>query len=409
MTCLELIEDQRAKDDPDHAANTRALRNVQSEFPFTAEMLHSVQTLQPGENVDDYLAAFTENASRHHYNRMMLQRDAVRKGLPIIRIKYSIQEGKSPAKLPPKMQSQMFDLFPQLSLLLVAGSRYMIDSNVQPHKGISRYTPALFHSIVFDTNRKAENERFCRDFQAAGPGEIIDFPYEPKFIHLILERGASLPEGQWLEKLPKQFPFRTFDEATRYFGHQAPPPEASAAHVDSKSLQDLVIIPFSARMHIQKLKVDIGKRKKHQANYRRIPLEPLYASTVHGLQGMTVSKLLVDWNNVDLMDLNMLYVILTRVKTANSLRCLPIRTDLVSPAKGSAAVSAATKGGKPKAPKSRKKVTYSVWLENTLTHKTWNPLLKSFMEAVRYSADNNVTFSQAQELLSSATSLSKSV
>ena len=318
-----LTINKRSKDDPAHVARLDNMRDSNNPEPVCdklIEYLYNQQISDQDFNASTsctssnwYTAplAVTTNFERHSALIVLAQSFGKTHGVPVVCWKYRLCEVHTQtqnfsahlhfALNDPTLKEQLFAKCNGTIGVFVQGGPAALDENTSRHLGLANGSNVVLHSLVFDDNsvssdKQNEIKHLINNTRA---GDIVFIDVIPLYIAVLLKPTNARLQKDWPVHLTLN-----------------PPEIVLPIGLRSKYTDMDVFLDFDATKK-EKIKV---KLLKH-----RVTLN--FAATVHKFQGRTEDYMLIELNERKFhppITFNMLLVLLSRVRTGNNLKILPL-------------------------------------------------------------------------------------
>jgi hypothetical protein len=289
---LALTQQQRASEDINHTELLERVRDINTQFPITSEIIYRFSTMVlTAQNVLDepewrYApVAVCGNIERAELNHDQAKRFANDHGHQVIQWRPDL--AGAAASFPTDVTNYIYDKkTSQLTFTFVKNAPAFINENINALKGVVNGSPCTLHSLTWTGEATSmEMQNLIRN---ATRGAIVTLPIPPDFVNVRLE---------------------------------------GVPHCQSDSLlgvNDYVIpIPLARKNNVVKLSSQNIEAKFHA-------LELGFAVTFYKLQGKTIPRLIINpykrgcTPEIDLMSL---LVGLSRVRNSSNVRFLPIQSN----------------------------------------------------------------------------------
>jgi hypothetical protein len=297
---IELTQQMRAQNDPDHIEFLRKLRSASAD-PKTRYMdtINRLKIISRNDVDRDptWMNApivVTSNQERYRINEHQSLMLAKKQSCPRI-IWFQPILGIVANGLNQIQTNYLYATCPQFRGIFVAGAPGFLMSNINPKRGLTNGTPVTFHSLVLDP--REDRERLLTAMMQ-GNTEDISLQYNP--LHILVKITNANP--------------------TDCIGMTA--------------VEGEVVIPLS-QTHTSKLfPITVpGKLNKIKLQTTSHEIDLGFSVTLHKIQGQTCSKLIVDLNHRPFMPqvtFPGLYVAVSRVRRGEDLRIMPIQPSSIN-------------------------------------------------------------------------------
>lgn len=301
---INLTEQMRVVDsDQNHIQDIHGMRLQPDdvEYRSAADVFRNLKILSRDDTLRDENWVFApiitmNNAQRHRINFDRAIRFARKQGLPLLRWKNTITDDVNYLK-----KSNLNHMYadPSMWSVFVYGAPAYLDENIIPEKGIAKGTSVTLHSLSFDSTIKPFMlDDLKRLIAFAAPGQIIDLPFEPSSINVVLTNAdaTTWPVDQRLD---------------------------TGEH-------DKVVIPISMMKSSEQQTVYYCVNEtwySKQPKIKRIPVDLGWAITYWKVQGKTLNKVVLDLNAPPApqhIGHEHFYVGISRTRANEGIRILPI-------------------------------------------------------------------------------------
>ncbi len=294
---IELMEQMRAAEDPNHTEFIKTLRTTSEKSKtLTKEWLGSIKTLKTEDVQNDKswtgaTVVVTSNEERCRINEQQSKAMATMKKSPRI-LWDKPMEGIVANRLTTEDTNYIYQNYKQFTGVFVPGAPAFLTENINPHRGLSNGTPVTLHSLILDPEEDLSDviERL-----ADKSGNDVRLKYNPIYI-LVKIKNAD----------PNDF-----------IGLTVIPGEA--------------IIPIGMTTESKEVSVQIPLKKSFKLKAKKIHgLELGFAITFHKIQGQTCDKLIVDLNKRPFqpqVTFATFYVAVSRVRRSIDLKLMPLHPE----------------------------------------------------------------------------------
>ena len=301
---FSLKEQQRASEDICHTSFLERIGN--NRCKITTDNLNIYQHLSKKDMKSDFADAcfiVSTNRERQNISFIMAQQFAFRHKCPIIRWRRDVQAWFNR----PSMEEEL-DLVEKDPIFyehFVQGIDGYLTENINVSLMIGNGTKIRYHSLSFHT--RDQEDAVKRLLQHSKAGQVVTLEYAPKCVNVQVYQETFNDEIK--QKLKTfQIPFLT------------------------NGINDEVILPIFQSKFPSKLKSQPTITTSKCRSTARVIVKPLFplqlgsAVTVEKAQGRTINKVVVclskRGNNVLEMDINSIFVALSRVRRRDDLRLL---------------------------------------------------------------------------------------
>ena len=237
----------------------------------------------------------SDNVTRHAINKLKVFERAKRLNCPVIafRLPLSIYARNAFTAASVRLQQtldSLLDLHDDLTFYFVPGAPVMCKDNTSPSFGIANGTQAVLHSLTLDPAKVNVDDVWIR-IQNTPAGKVIYLDQLPLSINITLQNAAQ-----------------AFDANTSLLSH-------------------LQVIPMMLNTRsCRKIKV-AGKSKLRNLTFYDFGVDLAFALTYFKVQGLTLDGIILDLDTTVLPRINVaaMYVGLSRVRSGNHIRILPIK------------------------------------------------------------------------------------
>ena len=295
---LELTQQMRAANDPQHMAFLNQLRSICIDpKPRSSHSLRPLKTITQQDvlldpNWSTAPIVVTSNEERCRINEQ--QSIMLAKNLKCARIVWFqpilgiVANGLDSAQT-----NFIHTNCRQFKGVFVAGAPGFLLENINPKRGLSNGTPVTFHSLILDP-REDINRVLMGMIDPSGEDVVLE--YNPTNV-LVKVTGADPTDFVGLTIVPGD-----------------------------------VIIPLAQTTNNKPIKVTIPRRRdKISLQTKSHGIDMGFAITLHKIQGQTCQRLIVDLNHRPFMPqitFSGFYVAVSRVRRSEDLRIMPIQSSI---------------------------------------------------------------------------------
>ena len=299
--CFKVItftQQMRAMSDPIHSRMIDTLRDVSS-TGFTTEMLQQLPVLSKEVLRKDPSWKFapivvTNNSERLALNAMQIQHFAHSRGIPVVRWRFTLHEQAATWFAKEQDCKRLYMSTPELWGWFAAGAPVFLTENINPDKGLANGTMGHIVSLTVSSE---EVDHFWAEYDAAGPGEIVELHRPPVSVNVRV--------AHWAGATPTESLIEGFSEDAG------------------------MVIPISQATSWSTYEISkrAGRKKASHLKYRGYQYELGFALTYHKVQGQTM-RVILDLNHTPNKRLEkaMLLVGLSRARTRQDILTLPMLT-----------------------------------------------------------------------------------
>lgn len=292
---LELRAIKRTND-ANHIELLNMCRNIDVECPITPAVVDRLKKLvltrtdvanEPGWRFAPIVV--TSNIERQSINLAQAVRFGRVHGRPVIRWRLPLTapsiRGYSETEI-----ALMYQRNESLWGVFVQGAPCYITANLLARAGVANGTTGRLHSLTFDTSAltTAQVDAIVAQIAAARPGDIISIPVVPMSVNVAINAPDTKPWDDRFTVVPGE-----------------------------------AVVP--TRTDVDRISV-MGTSKSVKVSVNAHCYELGFAVTYHKVQGMTLTRLILDINERGFapeLTLQALYVGISRVRHGNDLRVLP--------------------------------------------------------------------------------------
>ena len=306
--CISFTEQMRAADDNAHASRLGAFRNPDaSSTPVKyTSILDAASTLSPADFADEIgfrtapiLCA--DNASRMMYNKVRAIEFAKYTNQCVIAWRHKLdtktqQHFNNAAVRRECTVDDLVSRFEELTFYFVEGAPVALNRNIATDLCLTNGTLAKLHSLTMSDEVAEELRLRVRE---AMPGDVVFLGSQPMSVNIEVEtplsanwsRSLSLMNGRAIVPITMSKFWTELDAVTA---------KEARRRLDA--------------MHHTSLK------------FKDFDMELAFAMTFHKVQGKTLNKVILDFNNSKLahMSLAALYVGVSRVRRGTDIRIMPL-------------------------------------------------------------------------------------
>ena len=295
---IELDQQMRAADDPEHMKLINAMRTENPDMNWVVKCLEKhYQKLSSSLMLRDPEFTYCSTACTGNRQRAVIN-DTVSKWFATLhgRIRVVWHQplyGNAVLKLQQDTTDSIYMHYPEFTSYFVVGAPAILLSNINTTRNLNNGTTVIYHSLILDPR---EDGRHVADLIAhSEAGEDIFLRFPPLYINVTLE-----------EMNPKDysdFPFK--DEQTV-----------------------IPVGPMHAANHTTVYGAESISGNKVESTGHGVDLR--FGITMHKVQGKTVSRLCVDLNQHDFqphVNFHGIFVVCSRVKTKKNLAIFPFPPD----------------------------------------------------------------------------------
>jgi hypothetical protein len=288
---VTLTEQMRADaDEVQHRAILERLADIDIHFPVTQDMINTWRVI----NASDFLGpdgdawrtatiVVSTNATRMQINNARMIAFARESGVPVLSWRLPLRGAE---RRDPGCIALIYATFPELTVYFVPGAPAVITANQNVSKRVANGTRAVMHSVVFPTNIDVANMK--ARVRGAAAGEIILLDCVPEYVNM---------------KLVGVDPLTWPANETMVPGDVVVPLPALSTTSESMSLAKLNIRTFTV-------------------SYTESSFDPAYAVTYYKVQGLTVDYIILDLTYSIKLNLQALFVAVSRVRRGAKMRIL---------------------------------------------------------------------------------------
>ena len=289
---------KRSETDKTLSEHIHTISDIKNLYPITKEMLKSlkeisIEEMTHHEKFQEAPIAVTSNVERYSLLRPSLIYHSLKNGTRIVYWRKPFQN-KYIFKNIDFLYSSNFD---ELHGFFVQDIECMIGCNQSTTRGVANGTTGKLHSLIWNNNEISNQ------------------------MHTKIN---NTPIGEFVEVIIPDFVNIEFsDEIGKYWGK-------NLTMVENKYVLPLPILMSSSKnMKLKEFKFKQKYKKPITIFYHHFEYEISTSSTVYKMQGRTMEALLLELNRrpkgLKSLDLASYFTALSRVKTYNDLRILPIR------------------------------------------------------------------------------------
>ena len=293
---IEFTYNMRARKDKSFADDLRDSRNTASTRPFKWRLVNiKKRSLSDPPEFEFAPIGCLQNAECLHFNQVQMERFARAFNTPLVRWRCELA-GASKREISGKDAEDLFeDEEEGLWQYFVKGMPYLLKENIQPTRGIVNGSQALAHSLVVgDGTQLVLGEAF----------EIVTLSEPPYAVNV---RVGDKPGG-----------------VHRWHGECLPDlGDVVNSVVQGEQVIPITVAPVADEVDTNGL-VAATRNLPEKTLVKKFPLQVAFAMTDYGLQGRTLSYLVINLcvRGSYKMNSEAFYVLVSRCRTRSGLRCL---------------------------------------------------------------------------------------
>ena len=304
---IQLNIQERAAQDPEHCALIQKLRDPSRLYPLTSEIVESFYSkiITPEDYRQDpswgeATLVVTSHAEKEVLNYEQARRFAVKNGKVILRWRLKIS-GPHFEFMSEQEVEQLYQQEKGLWGYFVQDAPSFIDENIDPSKKVANGTFVTMHSVTLDA--RDNSGALAQRIQSSPAGTVIDLEREPLTINVKVPHSNPEKPTKWVE----------------------------GEYLEIDSTTGVPVIAVGLRTTLEDVEIGpVGRLRASKVKTKRHRVELGFVVTFQKMQGLTVSKLILDLNERPFqprITLQGLYVGETRVKKGVDIRILPLQAN----------------------------------------------------------------------------------